>query len=77
MKEWFFQSLLFVRAHHQHDFSLKKKWFYVLREAVILSQINKQKKIKAHRFRIQNLKYDFIWFLKEYVFEQDLKRARR
>ena len=44
---------------------------------MILSQINKQKKIKALRFRNQNLKYNLIWFLKEFNYEQALKQSRR
>ena len=34
-----------------------------------MSQIGRQKKVKAQKYRHKNLKYELLWFLKEFKYE--------
>ena len=69
MKEWHITAIQFSHARKYYNFHLKKSKFQLLREAMLLSQISHHKKIKAQRFKENNLKYNLLWFLKEYIYE--------
>ena len=46
-------------------------------QGIVISQNGSHKKAKADKVRGNNLKYQLLWFLKEYQFEQQSKHDRR
>lgn len=76
LREWHFCCLVLQHATRHRQFRLKRQWFGLLCDAVCLHNEHKQKKLKAQRFRDRSLKFELLWFLREFAYEQETKRRR-
>ena len=77
LEEWHLCSTVMLGAQRHYEFQLKKLFLLKMKEGCLLSQIKQHKTIKADKMWQRNIKYEFLWFLKEFKYEQDAKRARR
>ena len=73
--EWHIAATKMKLANEHYLSNLKRFYMLQFQQAIILAQISSQKKLRAQKFRENNMKYEFLWFLKEYHYEQQTKKS--
>mgnify|MGYP001075025456 CR=1 FL=1 len=73
-KEWLVSATIMKQAMLHSRHYIKKLWFSKFVEGILLSQISTQKNQKAQKFRDSHIKFDLLWFLHEYRYEQVARR---
>lgn len=77
LRQWIFNLNLSQQMQSHYHFQLKCTWLNIFKEAVLLSQIMRQKKHMGADYLIKSRKIKLLSFLREYRYEQVSKRFRR